>query len=80
MFSATVATRSSYTFDEVVYGAKFVPMYARSEITQNSIYTSDKLNKFEIVFYHNVIILWLLAVSLYFVLHLFIKYGKRWTM
>jgi inward rectifier potassium channel len=39
MFSATVATRSSYTFDEVVYGAKFTPMYARSLDNSKQYYT-----------------------------------------
>jgi inward rectifier potassium channel len=34
MFSNTVAIRTSYTFNELVYGAKFEPMFTR--ITDNS--------------------------------------------
>jgi inward rectifier potassium channel len=34
MFSNTVAIRTSYTFNELVYGAKFEPMFTRS--TDNS--------------------------------------------
>jgi hypothetical protein len=30
MFSNTVAIRTSYTFEEVIYGVKFAPMYTRS--------------------------------------------------
>lgn len=46
MFSTTVATRSSYTFDEVVYGAKFIPMYARSVDNSKTVLYLDKLNEF----------------------------------
>jgi hypothetical protein len=46
MFSATVATRSSYTFDEVVYGAKFTPMYARSLDNSKTVLYLNKLNEF----------------------------------
>ncbi|OCB78114.1 ion channel [Flavobacterium crassostreae] len=49
MFSATVATRSSYTFDEVVYGAKFVPMYTRSTDNSKTILNLDKLSQLETV-------------------------------
>jgi inward rectifier potassium channel len=49
MFSTTVATRSSYTFEEVVYGAKFVPMYTRSVDSSKTVLYLDKLNEFEIV-------------------------------
>lgn len=44
MFSNTVATRSSYTFDEVVYGAKFVQMFENSEDNTRTILHIDKLN------------------------------------
>jgi hypothetical protein len=30
MFSNTVAIRTSYTFEEVIYGVKFATMYTRS--------------------------------------------------
>ncbi|HEU4497019.1 MAG TPA: ion channel [Flavobacterium sp.] len=47
MFSATVAARSSYTFDELVYGAKFLPMYGRNEKNKMTELYLDKLNSFE---------------------------------
>ncbi len=46
MFSNTVAARTSYTFDEVVYGAKFEPMYTRSTDNSRTILDLDKLNEF----------------------------------
>jgi hypothetical protein len=49
MFSNTVAIRTSYTFDEVVYGAKFKPMYSRNSNNTKTILHLDKLNHFEIV-------------------------------
>ncbi|MDQ5928719.1 MAG: inward rectifier potassium channel [Bacteroidota bacterium] len=47
MFSTTVASRTSYTFDEIVYGAKFEPMYTRSVDESKTILDLDKLNVFE---------------------------------
>ncbi|MNQ38691.1 Inward rectifier potassium channel Kirbac3.1 [compost metagenome] len=47
MFSNTVAIRTSYTFNEVVYGAKFEPMYARSNDNSRTILNLDKLNAFD---------------------------------
>lgn len=49
MFSNTVAIRTSYTFDEVVYGAKFQPMYSRNDTNTKTILHLDKLNDFDIV-------------------------------
>ena len=49
MFSNTVAIRTSYTFDEVIYGAKFEPMYARSTDNSKTILNLDKLNAFDSV-------------------------------
>lgn len=49
MFSNTVAARTSYTFDEVVYGAKFEPMYTRSTDNSRTILNLDKLNEFNSV-------------------------------
>jgi inward rectifier potassium channel len=46
MFSNTVLTRSSYTFREVVVGAKFVPMYHRSNNGSTTILNLDKLDTF----------------------------------
>jgi hypothetical protein len=36
MFSNTVAIRTSYTFNELVYGAKFEPMFTRSTDNLNN--------------------------------------------
>lgn len=47
MFSNTVAIRTSYTFDEVIYGAKFEPMYTRSMDNSKTILYLDKLNSFD---------------------------------
>lgn len=46
MFSNTVVTRSSYTFKEIVYGAKFIPMYHRNEDADATILDLEKLNSF----------------------------------
>jgi hypothetical protein len=46
MFSNTVAARSSYTFKEIVFGAKFVPMYKRSSSGEKTILYLDKLNTY----------------------------------
>ena len=47
MFSNTVAARTSYTFDEIIYGAKFETMYNRSKDNTKTILHLDKLNKFD---------------------------------
>lgn len=47
MFSNTVVARSSYIFNEIVYGAKFLPMYHRNEISNSTILELSKLNEFE---------------------------------
>lgn len=49
MFSTTVALRTSYTFDEVVYGAKFNSMYSRNKSNTKTILHLDKLNDFDLV-------------------------------
>jgi inward rectifier potassium channel len=46
MFSTTVAARTSYTFEEIVYGAKFKLMYSRSENNQSTVLDLDQLNSF----------------------------------
>jgi inward rectifier potassium channel len=46
MFSSTVAIRTSYSFGEVVYGAKFEPMYARSNDNSKTVLHLDQLNSF----------------------------------
>ena len=47
MFSNIVASRTSYTFDEVLYGKKFVQMYEHSYDNKKTILHLDKLNAFE---------------------------------
>jgi inward rectifier potassium channel len=47
MYSTVVATRTSYTFEEVVYGAKFKPMYSRSSDNTKTILHLNMLNEFE---------------------------------
>jgi inward rectifier potassium channel len=46
MFSNTVVARSSYTFQEVVVGVKFIPMYHRNEEANKTILDLEKLNSF----------------------------------
>ena len=47
MYSTAVVKRTSYTFDEVVYGAKYLPMFTRSEDENKTILHIDRLNLFE---------------------------------
>lgn len=49
MFSNTVAARTSYTFNEIIYGAKFETMYNRSKDGAKTILHLDKLNHFDSV-------------------------------
>ncbi|WP_306353910.1 ion channel [Flavobacterium sp. '19STA2R22 D10 B1'] len=44
MFSNTVAARSSYTFKEIKYGAKFAPMYERNEKNTKTVLHIDQLD------------------------------------
>ena len=46
MFSNTVAARTSYTLNELVIGAKFIPMFNRSNDSGKTILDLEKLNKF----------------------------------
>jgi inward rectifier potassium channel len=46
MFSTTVATKTSYTFDEVIYGAKFEMMYQENEENTKTILNLHKLNSY----------------------------------
>jgi len=46
MFSTTVAASTSYTFQELVYGAKFELMYAENANNTKTILNLDKLNSF----------------------------------
>lgn len=46
-FSNTVQQRTSYVSSEVVYGAKFLPMFHRTEDGQSTIVELDKINAYE---------------------------------
>jgi inward rectifier potassium channel len=46
MFSNTVVTRSSYTFKEIVVGAKFNLMYHRNEEANKTVLNLEKINSF----------------------------------
>ncbi len=46
-FSNTVQERTSYVFSEIVYGAKFLPAFHRSEDNNTTVLELDKLNAFE---------------------------------
>ncbi len=46
MFSTTVASRTSYIFREIIYGAKFDLMYSESEDKKSTILHLDKLNHY----------------------------------
>lgn len=47
MYSTTVAKRTSYVFSEIVFGAKFAPMFSRNEDESKSLLHIDRLNDFE---------------------------------
>jgi inward rectifier potassium channel len=47
LFSNTVAASTSYTFDEIVYGAKFEMMYAENDDQTKTILHLDKLNGYK---------------------------------
>lgn len=49
MFSTTVVKRTSYTFKEIVYGAKFLPMFSGDHENQETVLYVDKLNAIETV-------------------------------
>ena len=47
MFSNTVIARTSYTFREILYGHKFLPMFHRDNEKDTTILDLDKLNEME---------------------------------
>ncbi len=47
MFSNTVVSKTSYTFSEIIIGAKFLPMYFKSPHKNKTILNLDKLNSYE---------------------------------
>jgi inward rectifier potassium channel len=46
MFSNTVVARTSYTFKEIIVGAKFNPMFKRSPEGNKTVLNLDKLNSY----------------------------------
>ncbi len=46
MFSTVVASQTSYTFQEIVYGAKFEIMYTESDDNMTTILHLDRLDRF----------------------------------
>lgn len=46
LFSNTVISRTSYTFNEVVYGGKFTPMFHRNGERNTTVLELEKLNVF----------------------------------
>ncbi|MEJ7736743.1 MAG: ion channel [Chitinophagaceae bacterium] len=49
IFSNTVMQRTSYTSAEVIWNAKFLPMYRESEDGSTTIVKVDKLNQYELL-------------------------------
>ena len=49
MFSNTVVSRTSYTLNEIIIGAKFNPMYHKSGNENKTLLHLDKLNSFSLV-------------------------------
>lgn len=47
MYSTSVIRRTSYTFSEIVYGAKFSSLFAKSEDGMKTLLQIDKLNQHE---------------------------------
>ncbi|MDH6251726.1 inward rectifier potassium channel [Chryseobacterium sp. H1D6B] len=47
VFSNTVVQRSSYASREIVYGAKFTPMYYPNKEHQSTVLNLDKINEYE---------------------------------
>jgi inward rectifier potassium channel len=45
-FSNTVVSRASYNYEELVYGAKFAPMYHPNENNTKTILHLDKLDEY----------------------------------
>lgn len=48
MFSGDVVARTSYIFSEIIYGAKFLPMFFRSKEGKKTVLDLSKLNHFTV--------------------------------
>lgn len=44
--SSPVISKASYTFDEFIFGAKFIPMYHSNETNDKTILHLDRLDLF----------------------------------
>ncbi|MGF7233037.1 ion channel [Arachidicoccus sp.] len=49
VYSSNVLKRTSYTFDEVIFNAKFVQMYHESDDGKTTLLDLDKLGKYELL-------------------------------
>ncbi len=49
VYSNTVLQRTSYTYDEIIFEAKFVPMYHESEDGKTTILEIDKIHEYQIL-------------------------------
>ena len=49
VYSNTVLQRTSYTYDEIIHKAKFVPMYHESEDGKTTILEIDKIHEYQIL-------------------------------
>ena len=48
MFSNSVVSRSSYRLDEIIVGAKFVPLYYASAATSSTVLDITKLDEYTV--------------------------------
>lgn len=49
VYSNTVLQRTSYTYDEIIFEAKFIPMYHESEDGKTTILEIDKIHEYQIL-------------------------------
>ncbi|MDQ2751962.1 MAG: transporter, partial [Bacteroidota bacterium] len=49
VYSNTVLQRTSYTYDEIIFEAKFVPMYHESEDGKTTILEIDKIHEYQLL-------------------------------
>lgn len=47
MYSTTVVRRTSYTFNEIIYGASFLPMFSKNEDNTKTILHIEDLNSYK---------------------------------
>lgn len=53
MFSTSVSKRTSYVFNDIIYGAKFEPMFSRDEYNSKTILHLEKLNAYKKIEFKN---------------------------